>query len=263
MNDAARAAARIARGPFDRRKAHIILLAMYWPALFVVAHIPIPRIVYMAHVSDKALHFTAYLILTGILWFAISPHEKVNWLGKKVWLALGIILVYGTADEILQGYVGRSCDFHDLLADMGGGVTGLILFSMLEYWPSVLAVAGVSIFAITNLAKTNIYNLMPIRAVLFNVLTYGFFAWVWIRNMGGFGIGVSRRVWAYWALIVPLGLLAVVEVAAIRLERFWGIAPVGAAVAGIAVVVGGLYWKRFVRGGHGVRSEGQRLGKGV
>jgi len=62
-----------------QQKIIIILLAFYWPILFILAHIPIPQYVRKAGVSDKSLHFLAYLILTFLLWFAIRPDEKVKW----------------------------------------------------------------------------------------------------------------------------------------------------------------------------------------
>ena len=50
-----------------RRKLTVIVLALYWPSLFILAHIPIPKVVREADVSDKSLHFLAYLLLTFLL----------------------------------------------------------------------------------------------------------------------------------------------------------------------------------------------------
>ena len=62
-----------------RRKWTIVLLGVYWPALFISSHIPIPEMVEQAGVSDKTLHFLAYLILAFLLWVSLSREGKLRW----------------------------------------------------------------------------------------------------------------------------------------------------------------------------------------
>ena len=62
-----------------RHKLSIILLAVYWPTFFIASHIPVPGLVREAGVSDKALHFLAYLTLAFLFWATFSPECKVNW----------------------------------------------------------------------------------------------------------------------------------------------------------------------------------------
>ena len=85
-----------------RHKAIIISLLVYWPVLFVLAHVPIPQLVREAGVSDKSLHFLAYLILAFLLWFAINPDRKVNWRRAGAWWILSVVVLYGVADEFFQ-----------------------------------------------------------------------------------------------------------------------------------------------------------------
>lgn len=116
-----------------QRKIALFSLLFYWPALFVFAHIPMPLLVRNAGVSDKGLHFLAYLILFFLLWFAFSGDTKVNWRRGTVWWVLLIVVMYAIFDEWLQIYVaGRSCDVKDFLADMAGALAGLIFISMLN-----------------------------------------------------------------------------------------------------------------------------------
>src|SRR4030042_647093 len=96
-----------------RQKLTIISLLVYWPGVFILAHIPIPQLVYKAQVSDKSLHFLVYLVLVFLLWFTISPDKKVNWRKAAAWWVLFVVVWYGVVDEVLQGYVGRSCDIID------------------------------------------------------------------------------------------------------------------------------------------------------
>ena len=60
-----------------RQKGVIAALAFYWPAVFAIAHVPIPEVVRQARMSDKSLHLLVYMILTFLLQSAIRPRE--NW----------------------------------------------------------------------------------------------------------------------------------------------------------------------------------------
>src|SRR4030043_1886519 len=97
-----------------QQKIAAFVLALYWPALFVLTHIPIPHVIQEADVSAKSLHFLAYLILTFLIWSAVYGGRKVKWRRAAPWLVLFVIVVYGILDEWLQIYVaGRSCDVRD------------------------------------------------------------------------------------------------------------------------------------------------------
>jgi len=123
-----------------RQKVLTVLLLLYWPGLFVLAHVPIPRLVYRAQVSDKTLHFLAHLLLVFLLWFAVRPDRKVSWRDAALWWVLFVAVWYGAFDELLQGgSVGRSCDFRDFLANLAGASSGLIVFSLFAFWPALLA----------------------------------------------------------------------------------------------------------------------------
>ena len=69
---------------------------------------------------DKAAHFTAFSLLTLLLWRAT----------EMPLFALGAALVFGALDEWRQAYMpGRESDARDFLADLSGVlVTGLLLF---------------------------------------------------------------------------------------------------------------------------------------
>ena len=146
-----------------RQKLITVALIFYWPSLFIVAHIPIPQLVRKAHVSDKSLHFIAYLLLVFLFWFALNPECKVNWRKAAAWWVLLVIAGYGVVDELLQGCMsGRSCDVRDYIANLTGIVTGLILFSLLNFWLALLTVSGITIFTLTNVARANLTDLVPI-----------------------------------------------------------------------------------------------------
>ena len=62
-----------------RHKSVLIALGIYWPVIFWLTHIPVPDIARQSGMSDKTMHVLAYFVLTFLIWFTISPYEKVQW----------------------------------------------------------------------------------------------------------------------------------------------------------------------------------------
>jgi len=222
-----------------RQKLTIISLLLYWPAIFVLAHIPIPQLVYKAQVSDKTLHLVAYLILVFLLWFAVSPDRRVNWHKAAVWWVLLIMAGYGGVDELLQGCVGRSCDIKDFLANLVGVIGGLILFSFLTFQPALLAVTGITIFCLTNLARANLTELVPVTNAMFHLLAYAVFTMLWIRQIHPLPPKTSKPKRLIIALAVPISLLLVVKLFSVISGRYFTIFDVILSGAGIAAVAVG------------------------
>ncbi len=82
-------------------------------------------------VSDKTMHFVAYMILTLSV---LASWELSTGLLRPahyffVWLS-GTI--YGVFDELTQIPVGRTCSMADWLADVIGIVVGLTLFRLVR-----------------------------------------------------------------------------------------------------------------------------------
>ncbi len=217
---------------------------MYWPIIFILAHIPIPQLVRKAEVSDKIIHFVDYLVLVFLLWFAISPGRKVNWRRAAAWWILLVTVCYGVIDELLQGVVvGRSCDAMDFLADLAGVLTGLILLAFFTFWPAFLVVTGITIFALTNLTRMSLANLLPPAAnMAFYLFAYGFFAMLWIQNMRLFlPLKATKLKRLIVALALPMALLVAVKLFSIISGRDFRLQDVIIAAAGIAAVVVTIY----------------------
>lgn len=215
------------------------MLLLYWPIIFVLAHIPIPQLVYKAQVSDKTLHLVVYLILVFLLWFAVSPDKKVNWSKAAVWWVLLITAGYGGIDEILQGYVGRSCDIKDFLADLVGVGLGLILFSFLRFQPALLTVTGIVIFCLTNTARANLAELVPVTNAMFHLFAYAIFTMLWIRQIHLVVSKTSKLKRLIIALAVPTGLLLVVKLFSAISGRYFTLFDVITSITGIAIAAAG------------------------
>lgn len=229
-----------------QRKITIVLLALYWPTLFVFAHIPIPRVVREADVSDKGLHFLAYLILVYLLWFALRGEQKVNWRGIGPWCMLAALAVYGVLDEWSQSFVaGRSCDIQDFVADMAGTLTGLILFSVFTFWPAGLCVVAIVIFGLTNVTSANLGDLMPVTSGAFHLFAYAIFALLWVQHKrhSRFGArlpktGINRLA---VMLAAPLALLLFVKVFSLVFDRAFGVRDMLISAGGIGAALAGVY----------------------
>ncbi|MHC4742722.1 MAG: VanZ family protein, partial [Planctomycetota bacterium] len=203
-----------------RRKSAIILLAIYLPVLFVLSHIPIPAKVHNAGVSDKVLHFLAYLVLVFLFWIALNPERKVCWRERSPWAVVLIMLAYGIIDEVLQGFVGRSCDARDLAADLIGVFAGLILLTFFTVRLAAVIVCGMVIFGITNVAKVKPADYVTLADTVFHLVSYAVFTLLWIHCMRRFPFSsVSKWQWLAVALAMPAALLLAVKGYSISLGK--------------------------------------------
>lgn len=231
-----------------RQKITLILLVLYWPTLFILAHIPIPQFVRQAHVSDKNLHFFAYLVLVFLLWFTISPDKKVSLRRAAIWWVFLVVIVYGAADEVTQGYVGRSCDIRDFGADLVGVLTGLILFSFFSFWPAALLVAGATIFGITNVSGTNLATVLPITNAMLHLFGYAIFTLLWIQFIHLHLAQKSPKPrWLVISLAPPLTFLLAVKLSSAILGRGFRAMDVILAVGGIVAAVAAIYLTTLFR----------------
>jgi VanZ family protein len=97
---------------------------LFIPALAVVAWGELtphpPGLVDRIFGWDKAEHFTAYFGLCLLASLAWGLRRSL------IWVLLGLIVLGGVL-EVLQGMVGRDCDWHDELANSLGALAGLMV----------------------------------------------------------------------------------------------------------------------------------------
>jgi len=102
------------------RRVFMVLLGVYWLALFLGTHVPIT--LKTGQGGDKILHFLAY---TGLAFLMILVIGGRNPTWRAFVLVLVATLGYGGFDEFSQLLVGRHCDFWDFVADIMGIGLGL------------------------------------------------------------------------------------------------------------------------------------------
>ncbi len=221
-----------------RQKLIIILLLFYWPAIFILAHIPVPQFVYQAQLSDKTIHYFAYLVLVFLLWSSINPDKKANWRRAGVWWTLLVVVWYGAFDEWLQSYVGRNTDVMDFAANVGGTLTGLILLSIFPFWPVCLVITGSVIFVLTNFIQANPLNLPPVTTAALYLFSYASFSLLWIRYMYDIlPIRAPQPKWLIGALAMPTGFLLSVTLFSAVTGNGFELRALVISAAGIAAVV--------------------------
>lgn len=221
-----------------RHRSVLLALGIYWPFLFWLTHIPVPVIARQSGMSDKTMHIVAYFVLTFLIWFAISPYQKVNWARPKAWLVVLAVVLYGVADELIQAKVGRSADVKDFVADLFGVLIALGLLSILGFWGSLLSVSAVFVFVLSDMSRLMTLPQYSSYAIAFHFTAYTAFTLIWIQWLDRFGRFApgSAGWWAVSAL-TPIGLLAIVLLAAPVWNRPLNGFHIGIAAVGIVTAI--------------------------
>lgn len=94
-------------------------------AAFVATHLPPSNLPGAGWLNDKIEHLIGYALLGVVTcWrFGGSEHGR-----GAVMLAVFIgLAAYAVVDELTQPWFGRSCEWGDWLADLGGASIGLLI----------------------------------------------------------------------------------------------------------------------------------------
>jgi len=118
----------------ERNKVLLIYLPLifYWILLFTLTTLPSHSIPAVG-VNDKLEHTLAYFGLSFLLYLTLLFQKKSIMVKKYAMLfTLLIVVFYGAVDEVHQLLIpGRSCELLDFLADMLGGILGIVLLKIL------------------------------------------------------------------------------------------------------------------------------------
>jgi hypothetical protein len=204
-----------------RQKITIAFLVIYWIVLVILAHIPIPQVVYQARVSDKWLHFLAYLNLVFLVWYSIRPGDKVRWRSRAAWLIFLAVVAYGGLEELTQPYFGRTKDLMDFLANAAGVAAGLAIFTFLTFWPSLLAVWAISIFGVATLVSADLSKIAPTLDAVYHVLAYGSFTLIWGQLINLYLSPKTIISRLLMIISLPLGLMFFVKASSTLLGRYF------------------------------------------
>lgn len=228
-----------------RHKSVLLALGIYWPFIFWLTHIPVPALARQSGMSDKTMHVMAYFVLTFLVWFAVSPYEKVRWNRAKHGFVVLAVIAYGALDEFLQGKVGRSADIHDFIADCFGVLLALGVLSIFEFWLALLTVSAVFIFVLSDVSRLMGLPQYAMYATAFHFTAYTAFTLIWIQWMERFTrIRPASARWLAVSLAAPAGLLLAVKGAAPLWDRPFNGFDFAIAVVGICAAIG-VSWAVF------------------
>jgi VanZ family protein len=121
----------------ERHKVVLVYLPLifYWILLFTLTSLP-SQSVPAVGVNDKVEHMLAYFGLSFLMYLALLFQEKSRLLKSNALLfTLLFVFAYGILDEVHQLLIpGRSCEFLDFMADMLGGIVGIIVVKILIHF---------------------------------------------------------------------------------------------------------------------------------
>ncbi len=196
------------------RKLLPIVLIFYWVAIFFATHIPVPDWTRKMGVSDKIMHFAAYLVLMLLLWLSVNFEKKADWKKIQTWLLMGIAAFYAVLDEVTQYFIeGRSADLHDVIANLLGVGTAMIAVTILTGRHTAMIPFAICPIFLPGLVRS---KLIPqgtiieasIYAAVFAIITI---AWIrYISSVYKFDIKQTRYTPIF--LGGPAVILAVVKI---------------------------------------------------
>jgi len=112
-------------------------LVLYWLLIFTLTTLPTTSIPDVG-IGDKISHFLAYFGLAVLVNLTFQLQEKYNQLRRRSHLyTILIVALYGFFDELHQLLIpGRICAFDDWVANIVGGVVGILFIIFLEKFDS-------------------------------------------------------------------------------------------------------------------------------
>ena len=121
----------------ERHKVVLVYLPLifYWILLFTLTSLP-SQSVPAVGVNDKVEHMLAYFGLSFLMYLALLFQKKSSLLKNNALIfTLLFVLAYGILDEVHQLLIpGRSCELFDFMADMLGGIIGIIVVKILIHF---------------------------------------------------------------------------------------------------------------------------------
>jgi VanZ family protein len=111
--------------PSSSRRFGDWALGLWWGAMFLGTHIPLPNTPGESPIPDKLIHFVMYFGLGWLLPAAGANRERPTW--RQIAACFAGIAAYAVLDELLQIPVGRTAEWWDGVADLAGAACGLLL----------------------------------------------------------------------------------------------------------------------------------------
>jgi hypothetical protein len=231
-----------------KQKTFTIILIFYWLGIFTATHIPIPGWTRRMGVSDKTMHFVAYMTLALLLWFGTSFEKKADWRKLRAWLLSAIVLFYGAADELLQHFMKRSADIKDFAANVLGLATAMAMVTVLPARHAVMILVTVCPIFLPAIVRS---QLIPQNSI-FEIAAYiGGFVIItaaWIKYLSSvFGLNFKNNKLLPVFFVPPAGTVIIVKFYASLTDKPFGITAILASFVSImlTLLIGRLISKKI------------------
>ncbi len=146
--------------------------------------------------------------------------------------------------------MGRTCDAWDFLADLASTFTGLVLFSVLSFWPAGLAVTAIIIFGVANISRADLIDILPAASPAFHLFAYAILTTFWIKCLRPFmprnHLRQNPVKWLTAALAAPLALVLTVKLFSVILGKDFAVPDMIISIGAILAVVVTIHLGRFV-----------------
>ena len=115
----------------QKSRLALAALCLYWPAIFLISHIPKSHVPKNVQISGITVHLGAYFLLTLLVFLNAGLLRSTSLRSKKTWLLAGLIAVYAALDELLQCFVeGRDGSLNDWTIDMAACLFCIVLLAI-------------------------------------------------------------------------------------------------------------------------------------
>lgn len=223
----------------NEKKFFTAVLVIYWMCLLLLTHIPIPPWVRNMGVSDKTMHFAAYMVLTLLIWLASSFDLKANWFTLRPWLVLFIILLSGMADEITQKFIaGRSCDIDDLAADMVGAAAAMLLVTFAIGYRITMIIIIISPIFLPAIVRSRLIQQGSILDEIVYFLGFSFITAMWIYYLSLIQkLDFKKFSNALLFFICPSSSVLVIKLYAFFTDKPFGLSEISIAFSAIILTL--------------------------
>ncbi len=110
---------------FRARRAVLLSCVGAWVIAAAATHLPAPELSSL-DISDWTLHLAGYFVLGSLFWLSLTGYGAP--LVRRVPVVLVVLIAYGALDEWTQGFVGRSPDVWDWVANVAGTVAAILVW---------------------------------------------------------------------------------------------------------------------------------------
>jgi hypothetical protein len=223
----------------NEKKFFAAVLLFYWLGLIIATHIPVPYWVRTLGVSDKTMHFAAYMILTMLLWLTFFFDVRANWRKFQPWIVLLLIGLHGIADELTQHYIaGRSTDRLDLASDMFGAAAALLIVTFISGYHAMMALAAITPVFLPAIVKAEIIKQNSITETVLYSLVFALITGAWGQYLSRI-LKLDLRKFKHLLVYIagPTAVLASIKLYAIFTDKPFGYTPLLWSLLSVFIVL--------------------------